>query len=707
MSELEKFADRKRLRIAFLTEYGVELDANGIRFTNGAARPRIRARADSHTTTWEPGAAYAMRVYGYDRVAQMAKWNKTVLVVEGESDALSGWFHKMPALGVPGSTMHGKLELEDVAPFDRVVVIREPGQAGLKFAVNVPKRLRELGYSGMIVIANLPMKDLSDLHVRYADDAAAFDSELDAAIEAAKPAESPTSVDAVQAVDVEWDDAHPWPTLHEDALYGLAGDIIRAALPETEADPTAMLFSVLAAAGNAAGPGRKLTVGDDDHPARLFVAIVGETSTGKKGTSWAAVRPFFRAAAPEWFSAAQRSGFGSGESLVSAFDAPKVQNADDYEPVEMRALVFEPEFARILTVNGREGSTLSPILRQAWDGARLESRRAQGSRIVDCAHVSVLAHITPDELRGKLSGNDIAGGFANRFLFVCSHRSKMLPSGGNLTSDTIAPLAKRLNDVIRYAVEHPLVMRRTPAAEVFWDEVYQSEPDRGGLIGEVTARNRAQMLRLSVAYAILDGVDNITRDHLAAARAAWNYCVASAEHVFGGRQADDLDNRLLDQYRATWPNGLDGTEIQNVLGRHVSAARLKDAHSRLEACGLIRQTKVATDGRPRIVHHAVTRVERAKHREKSEQSEISPTDLSLSSLSSLSSQVSGVTEPCRFPVDVENVADVAVLPGRHGLPAHGKLSGGSRFCRSCKKLVLAFDMGDGTWLCRDCSLGAA
>lgn len=196
MSELEKFAERKRLPLAFLTENGVEESEARIRFTNGAARSRIRARADSHTTTWEPGAARAMRVYGYDRVAQMRQWSKTLLICEGESDALSAWFHKRPALGVPGSTMHGKLELEDVALFDRVVVIREPDDAGRKFAVNAPKRLREVGYRGEIVVADLPAKDLSALHIRHAGDVAEFERFLDAAIDSARPAETQANGEA-------------------------------------------------------------------------------------------------------------------------------------------------------------------------------------------------------------------------------------------------------------------------------------------------------------------------------------------------------------------------------------------------------------------------------------------------------------------------------------------------------------------------------
>lgn len=218
MTELERFADRKRLPIAFLTKNGVEETEAGIQFTNGDARVRIRAHAVLKKTFWAKGDKRPMRVYGYDRVERMAQHITTALIVEGESDSLSAWFHERPALGVPGSSLYEKLKFEDVSPFDRVVVIREPDEAGRKFAFNVPRRLRELGYTGTVVVADLPVKDLSDLHIEYAGREAEFDRILDTAIENGKPAEilvgsprerpasslSTVRLDTVQPERVEW-----------------------------------------------------------------------------------------------------------------------------------------------------------------------------------------------------------------------------------------------------------------------------------------------------------------------------------------------------------------------------------------------------------------------------------------------------------------------------------------------------------------------
>jgi len=53
----------------------------------------------------------------------------------------------------------------------------------------------------------------------------------------------------------EKEDSAPWPTLHEDALYGLAGEVVSTLDPHTEADPAAVLVSFLVAFGAAVNSG--------------------------------------------------------------------------------------------------------------------------------------------------------------------------------------------------------------------------------------------------------------------------------------------------------------------------------------------------------------------------------------------------------------------------------------------------------------------
>ena len=127
-----------------------------------------------------------------------------------------------------------------------------------------------------------------------------------------------------------------------------------------------------------------------------------------------------------------------------------------------------------------------------------------------------------------------------------------------------------------------------------------AENDPAGMVGHVTGRAEAQTLRLSVAYAILDGSPVIDVCHLDAAYAFWRYCEASAGYLFGETLGDEVADRLLAAVRAAGPDGLDGTQQRDLFSGHVSADRLEAARQLLGDARLAVTTTEPTAGRPRI-----------------------------------------------------------------------------------------------------------
>jgi hypothetical protein len=68
-------------------------------------------------------------------------------------------------------------------------------------------------------------------------------------------------------------------------------------------------------------------------------------------------------------------------------------------------------------------------------------------------------------------------------------------------------------------------MRRTQAAEERWEAIYTTlAVEQPELLGAITARAEAQVLRLSCLYALLDKTDTVDVPHLEAAYALWRYC---------------------------------------------------------------------------------------------------------------------------------------------------------------------------------------
>jgi hypothetical protein len=398
------------------------------------------------------------------------------------------------------------------------------------------------------------------------------------------------------------EDEPPWPTLDPAALHGLAGDAVRLLEPHTEADPAGLLVCLLAAFGNAVGPGPHAIADAAAHPARLNAVLVGETARSRKGTAQANVDKVMALADPGWFANHLPGGLGSGEGLIAT-----VSDANQEESPDKRVLVVEPEFARVLAVAGREGNTLSAILRQAWDSGNLRVVTRKNPLRASGAHISVIAHITVEELVRSLTKTEMANGFANRFLFVLVRRSKLLPRGGSLDPAALDHLAVQVAAAIKRAQGIHL-LRRSPAAEDLWETAYRGFADApAGLAATVTARPEANTLRLSVAYALLDGSDVIQLDHLEAALAVWRYCEQSASYVFGDALGDEVADRLLEAVRSAGEQGLDGTEQRDLFSRHAGGKRLETARALLERRDLIVTQTEETGGRPRLVSRAVTR----------------------------------------------------------------------------------------------------
>jgi hypothetical protein len=340
-----------------------------------------------------------------------------------------------------------------------------------------------------------------------------------------------------------------WPKLPSEAAFvGLAGEWVRMLGPHTEADPVAVLIQYLVAFGNAVGRGPYVEVESDRHHANLFAVLVGESSKARKGTAWGRVRRLLESAAPEWGTRCIASGLSSGEGLIWAVrdavtrEQPIKGNGRivGYESVvtdagvtDKRLLVVESELASALRVMAREGNTLSAVLRQAWETGNLRSLTKNSPAIATDAHISVVGHVTGGEVRRELTEIDMANGFANRFLWVAVRRSKALPEGGRLDVAQVDAFARRLSEIMGTARE-PGRIERDDEARAKWAEDYlELSEGRPGLLGAITSRAEAQVMRLSLLYALLAGRRVITIEDHEAGVAIWDYCERSARFVFG------------------------------------------------------------------------------------------------------------------------------------------------------------------------------
>jgi len=396
-----------------------------------------------------------------------------------------------------------------------------------------------------------------------------------------------------------------WPTpLAAAAFHGVAGEIIRLIEPESEADPAGMLIQLLVGAGSAIGRGPHFLVESTEHHASLFAVLTGATASARKGTSWDRVRPAIEAADPDWAHRVM-GGISSGEGLIWAVRNPITKTAQNtvtgaVEEVvvdggenDKRLLAELPEFAGLLRVIEREGNTLSVVLRQGWDSGRLRNLTKNSPIHTTNAHVSVIGHVTAEELRRYLTRTETANGFANRFLWVAVRRTKLLPEGGRALD--LNPCAERLRVAIELARTRGRLVR-DPTATRLWREVYpRLTADRPGLLGKVLARGAPQVMRVALVYALLDCADSITEPHLEAALAVWGHAEASATYLFGTALGDPVADEIAALLMAR-PGGALRSELRDHFGRNRSSDEIGRALGVLVTAGRARASIEPPEG---------------------------------------------------------------------------------------------------------------
>jgi hypothetical protein len=405
----------------------------------------------------------------------------------------------------------------------------------------------------------------------------------------------------------------PWPEpLDGTAFHGPAGKFARLIGPHTEADEAALLTQFLIVLGNIIGRGVYREAEGARHYPNLFGVLVGATGRGRKGSGFARVRSGVEAVAPDWVAKNIAGGLSSGEGLIWAVRNPveattplkeKGRFTGEFQTAitdagidDKRLLIVETEFARVLKVAEREASTLSAVIRQAWDSGNLQTITKNSPARATGAHISIIGHITDEELARNLNTTEAANGFANRILWICSRRSKLLPRGSRVDEDAL----KSFFGTLRSAIAWASVPRELDFSEAWqaWDAVYPLlTAGRPGLLGAVLGRAEAQTLRLAVLYAALDCSPTIKLEHLLAALAVWEYVQASIEYVFGDRLGDPDADAILDALRGA-SEGLTRTQISELFSGHLSAGRLQRALGVLLKGEMAAVTRIETAGRP-------------------------------------------------------------------------------------------------------------
>lgn len=387
------------------------------------------------------------------------------------------------------------------------------------------------------------------------------------------------------------------PTLDPTVYDCYLGELVEKVEPTSEADPVAILASLICAAGVHLGQKPHVRAGDNPHPLLVWPLIIGRTNAGRKGTSWSTARRLVSAADPDFTRTNIKSGLSSGEGLAERFAVE--EDPDEFTPArDLRLMVMESEWAGVMAKMKREGNTLSAMLRSAWEGGDL-STLTVSARVAPSSHVGILAHITPTEFRQKVDAADLAGGTYNRFLPLAVARSKFLPLGYGAETHMVDELGARFAERLETGARLGMLSFTDDAAQL-WRALYvEFSTDHGDTaqVEQFISRAVPNCLRIAGIHAALDGKHFISPGHLRAAAALVRYSIATARTVF----TDTATPRRLLAWIAE--AGTEGRTRQQItsgfFGGNKKAAEIDPMLEQLVTTGyLTHATRPRADGKP-------------------------------------------------------------------------------------------------------------
>jgi len=191
---LEDYSKEKKLPIEFLTQkcnmrqedknnryisiYYADEKSNII-----SVRKRFHPKKKNRFA-WVTGAKIIP--YGLWRIDEFCE--DYIILVEGESDTQTLWYHGYPALGIAGASNIRKEDFEYFNKFSKLYIWQEPDMGGTTFIERFIRLAGETGFDKpCFILQSDKFKDVSEIHIHHNSNHEKFVEEINSIIENAKP----------------------------------------------------------------------------------------------------------------------------------------------------------------------------------------------------------------------------------------------------------------------------------------------------------------------------------------------------------------------------------------------------------------------------------------------------------------------------------------------------------------------------------------
>jgi hypothetical protein len=305
------------------------------------------------------------------------------------------------------------------------------------------------------------------------------------------------------------------PPLTSISLHGLLGDFVEIAYPTTAACRELLVGSMIPLIGALFGKTNPCTFGSDVHPGATFYLNIARTADGK-GQALGHALKALTMLDPAWATNHIHTNVASGEGLIRLAGSKELAMAGkDVNFDGTRLALAIPEMSACFTAQNREGSMLSDMIRNGWDGLKLQNPRSdvRQSTVAVNYTLGISGFITPDLLREVLPSIDWKNGSVNRFLWnVLSETKKIGRSPGVPDFRDWFTRVNKLYSLNRNPMAcgeglgNSQVVEYSKDGEKVWDAWVDTLPeyDDADSMLDGMARAKPHALRLANLYAQLD-----------------------------------------------------------------------------------------------------------------------------------------------------------------------------------------------------------
>jgi hypothetical protein len=385
-----------------------------------------------------------------------------------------------------------------------------------------------------------------------------------------------------------------YPILREEALYGIAGKIVRKLAEHSEASEPNLLGHFLGIFSNVVGRTSYTWLANNKYYANTFQVIVGDTSKARKGTAYRMVlNHIFLEIDPTWKADNRLEGLGSGEGLIQAVRDPSIDSKGINDPgvTDKRLLLVEEEFAALLSKMNQKNSILSPTLRTLWDSGNFSQKTKYNPIQTTNAHISLIGHITEYELEEAFKDVEAANGFGNRFLWFAVMRGKKELITRTLEAYSFTDEISRLKESINFSRKDQCIQLSTKAKFLFNDFYQTISECPKGYLGRLCSRSEAHLLKIALIYALLDCSTEIDEINLRAAMALVQFSIDSCNFLFQRKRFSSEQLKILTALEASPDPISRGNLLKHVFASNLLAAKLDEILLDLEHLGLIYSKK--------------------------------------------------------------------------------------------------------------------